>query len=96
MKQSELRNIINEEISKLNEIASPEEFYLNRRKWVKGGRGFEKELTKLKKAITRWALSHMPPTNADRADAFKEELEEWLIDYAKPIISDVVDNYKEY
>jgi hypothetical protein len=38
----------------------------------------------------------MPPTNADRADAFKEELEEWLIDYAKPIISDIVDNYKEY
>jgi hypothetical protein len=96
MKKSELRNIIKEEISKLNEIASPEEFYLNRRKYKGKLRDLNKEETKLKKAITRWALSHMPPTNADRADAFKEELEEWLIDYAKPIISDVVDNYKEY
>jgi|15BtaG_2_1085339.scaffolds.fasta_scaffold85756_2 hypothetical protein len=95
MKKSELRKIIKEEISKLNEIISPEEYYLGRRKWF-GGKGFKKEKIKLEKAITRWALSHMPPTNADRADAFKEELEEWLIDYAKPIISDVVDNYKEY
>ncbi len=98
MKRSELRNIIKEEISKLNEIASPEEFYLGRfeGEWRRRGGGWKKEETKLKKAITRWALSHMPPTNADRADAFKDELEEWLIDYAKPIISDVVDNYKEY
>ena len=94
MKRSELRNIIKEEISKLNEIASPEDFYLNKGKYKGKLRDLDKEETKLKKAITRWALSHMPPPT--NADAFKDELEEWLIDYAKPIISDIVDNYKEY
>ena len=96
MKRSELRNIIKEEISKLNEIASPEEFYLNKGKYKGKLRDLDKEETKLKKAITRWTLSHMPLVNAGGADDFKDELEEWLIGYAKPIISDVVDNYREY
>ena len=54
MKRSELRNIIKEEISKLNEIASPEEFYLNKGKYKGKLRDLNKEETKLKKAITRW------------------------------------------